>query len=157
MSNICMDAACYGCPDWVVTLAVIGGILVYALIGWLIYNLIKAMWKDLDDGLMILCIIFWPIIIAGGIVVLVGSAIAAIIYYVGGYLFKLFMGPVINVDKADLRASEDRIIAKIDTKITKEDNKIMDYLEYDYTPKKLVKAKAPKKAKAKAGKKKGKK
>ena len=31
--GVCIDGAC-GCPEWIITLAIIGGALVYALVGF---------------------------------------------------------------------------------------------------------------------------
>ncbi len=141
--GICLDAACEGAPYWVVGLAVIGGIVIYALIGWIIYSIIKSFKDDLDADFIILCIIFWPIIIGGAIVY-------SIVYYGFGYIFKFFAMPIVGADKHDLRVLEDNIVDKMDTKITREDNKIMNYLENDYVPPKPVrKAKTPSKDKAK--------
>ncbi len=148
--GIYIDAACQSLPDWLLGLALIGGIVLYCVAGYLIYQLIKAFKEDIDTDIIVLVIILWPIIIVGGIAV-------AIFYYVFGYIFKFFAMPIVGADKADLRESEDRIIDKIDAKIDREDNKIMKYLEYDYVPPKPAKAKKPVKEKAKASKKKGKK
>ena len=130
--GICIATACGGCPEWIVALAWVGGALIYAIIGALIFAIIKSFKDDIDFEFIIMCIIAWPLIIICGIVV-------AIFYYVGGYLFRLFALPIIAVDKHDLKVSEDRIIDKIDTKITREDNKIMDYLENDYVQPKRAK------------------
>lgn len=145
--GIYIDAVCQSLPGWILGLAVIGGIVLYGIVGFLIYQIIKAFKEDLDSELVVLFIIFWPIIIVGGIAV-------AILYYVVGYIFKFFAYPIVGVDKADLRESEDRIIDKIDAKIDREDNKIMNYLESEYVPPKPVEPKKSAKDKAKASKKK---
>ena len=140
--GIYISAACQSLSEWIVGLAVIGGIVVYALIGAFIFLVIQAFAEDLDWEFILLCIFVWPIIIAGGIVY-------AIIYYIGGYLFKLFAMPIVVVDKYDLKVSEDKIMDKI----ALEDNKIMEYLECDYVPpkksRKPTKAKSTKKKKGK--------
>lgn len=155
-----VNELCRSLPDWIFGLSVIGGLVVYLIIGLLVAYMVK-LWKDnINIDIFILVLIFWPAAVIVGIAIGVVSAVSAILYYVCGYIFKLFAGPIINVDKADLRASEERIIDSIDTKITREDNKIMDYLEYDYVPskakkkaKKPVKAKKAKAVKKKKGKK----
>ena len=142
----CIATACGGCPEWVITLAYVGGIVLYVIAGILLFFLIKSFKNDIDWEVIIFFILIWPLIIAGGIAF-------AVIYYVGGYIFKFFAMPIVGVDKFDLKESEDRITNKIDTKITKEDNKIMNYLEYDYVPKKPIRKKPAKDKKSKVSKK----
>ena len=133
--SICSSAACAACPEWILTLALVGGIIVYAIIGAVIFFIIKSFKEDIDWELIIVCILLWPIIIAGGIAF-------AVIYYIGGYFLKLFAMPIVGADKHDLKVLENNIGRKIDKEITREDNKIMNYLEYDYTPPKPVRKKA---------------
>ena len=144
--GICVDAACAGCPEWVITLAVVGGALIYVLIGFLIYSIIKAFIEDIDSDFVIICIFFWPILIVGAVVV-------GIVYYIA----RLIAMPIIGADKYDLKVLGDKMEDTIDTKITREDNKIMRYLESDYVPPKAKrKAKEPAKVskkKVKKGKK----
>jgi len=122
------------CPDWILSLAVIGGAIIYALIGVLIFFLIKSVKDDLEMECILLFIFLWPLIIAG-----------AIAYGVVYYIVRLIAMPIIGADKYDLKDLE----GKMERKITREDNKILDYLKYDYKPpkRKAVKSKAKKKAK----------
>ena len=167
--GVYISAVCTSLPEWIFGLSIIGGLVVYIFIGLLVAYIVKLFKDNLDFEVFILALIFWPIVIVGGIAVGIISGVAAIIYYVVTYLIKLFAMPIVGVDKHDLKVAEDKILDKIDTKITREDNKIMDYLEYDYVPKKskkvktlenkkekskvLAKDKASKKKKDKKGKK----
>jgi len=142
----CIATACGGCPEWIITLAYVGGIVLYAILGILLFFIIKSFKEDIDWELIIFFIILWPLIIAGGIAF-------AVIYYIGGYIFKFFTHCIVGADKHDLKLLEDKITNKIDTKITKEDNKIMNYLEYDYVPPKPMRKKPAKDKKSKVSKK----
>ncbi len=148
-----INGLCQNLPEWIFGLSIVGGIVVYLIVGFLVACLVKLLKDEINMDLLILALIFWPIVIVVGIAVAVVSAVSAIFYYVAVYLVKFFALPVTAVDKHDLRVAEDRILDKIDTKITREDNKIMKYLEYDYVPPKKVR-KAKKPAKDKASKKK---
>ena len=155
--GIYISAVCQSLPEWILGLSIIGGIVSYLALGLFVVFIVKLIKDNIDIELLVLALIFWPIVIIGGIVIGVGSVVASIVYYVGGYLFKLFAMPIVGADKHDLKVLEDNISNKIDTKITKEDNKIMNYLEHDYVPPKPVRAKKEKDkapAKNKASKKK---
>ena len=76
MSGICFTAACVGCPTEVVMLALIGAVVVYALIGWLLSKLAEAIWENLDEALVVIIAIFWPIAVAIGVIVGVGTIVA---------------------------------------------------------------------------------
>jgi len=133
--GVCVDGVC-SCPDWIITLAVIGGAIIYALVGLLIFVIVKAFKEDLEWDYVVLFIFLWPFII-------IGAILSAILYYIG----RLIAMPIIGADKYDLKDLE----RKMENKITHEDNKIYDYLEYDYKPsrKKAVKGKTKTKKKAK--------
>jgi len=113
MSGICFTEACVGCPGVVVLLSVIGAIVVYLFIGWLLFKLAKEIWDNLDEILAALILLFWPLAIIVGIVFVIGSGIVAIIYYVGWYLIRLFGLPIYAADKDDLVKSERRLERKI--------------------------------------------
>ena len=153
--GVYISAVCQSLPEWILGLSIIGGITAYILVGLLVAFIVKVIKDNVDWDMFILALIFWPIVIVGGIAYVVFeiakvvvSAIAAIFYYVAVYIVKFFAMPIVGVDKHDLKVSEDRILDTIDTKITREDNKIMKYLEYDYVPKKPVRAKKDKAVKA---------
>ena len=125
--GVCISGVC-GCPDWIITLAIIGGGLIYALLGALIFVIVKSFKDDLDWEFIIMFICLWPLIIA-----------VAVIGAVGYYFARLIAMPIIGADKHDLRVLEDKVEDKIDDK--------MNHLKYKYKPLD-VKAK-PKKVKAK--------
>lgn len=124
------------CPDWVVTLAVLGGVIIYALIGALIFVIVKAIKEDLEWDYVVVFIFLWPLIIVGAIA-------GAFLYYIA----RLIAMPIIGADKYDLKDLE----RKMESKIDRGDDKIKDYLEYykpsRKKPTKSVKGKAKKKAK----------
>jgi hypothetical protein len=73
---VCIDCALSNCPLWVTTLAWIGGILLYVLIGILVGYIIqagiykKARYHDLmhdEESMVLVGGIFWPIAMAVGI------------------------------------------------------------------------------------------
>ena len=132
--GVCIDGAC-GCPEWIITLAIIGGALVYALVGFLVFMIVKSFKDDLEWEYVLLFILLWPLIIAGAV-------LGAVAYYFG----RLIAMPIIGATKDDLKELEDNVDDK------------MNHLRYEYKPldvKKVdvakVKAK-PKKAKKKAKK-----
>ena len=112
----------------------------------IVVQFLEAFKEDIEPGFIIVCFFFWPILIVGAIV-------ACVAYYV----FRLIAMPIIGADKYDLKVLGDKMEDTIDTKITREDNKIMRYLESDYVPPKAKrKAKEPAKVskkKVKKGKK----
>jgi len=132
--SICFTDACLGCPDWVVMLSVIGAVVVYLFLGWILYKLAKEIWENLDEVLAGLIFIFWPVAILVGVVFLIMSAIGSVIYYVGWYLIRLFGLPIYAADKADLVKME----RKIDRKIDEGDSKIREYIDTEYVPPKPV-------------------
>lgn len=135
MMGVC-ETGVLCCPDWIMSLAVVGGVLIYALMGMLIFLIVKAFKDDLEWDYVILFIFLWPFII-------VVAVVLAVVYYIS----RLIAMPIVGADKHDLRQLE----RKMENKITREDNKIMNYLEYEYKPpkKKVVKTKTKKKVKRK--------
>jgi len=118
------------CPDWIITLAIIGGAIIYALIGLLIFTIVKSFKEDLEWDFVILFVFVWPVIIAAAVV-------GAIVYYFA----KLIAMPIIGADKYDLRKLKDKMDYKIESEI--------DHLEYKYKPLNVKKTKPSKKKKAK--------
>ena len=152
--SICFTEACVGCPNWVVSLSFIGAIVVYLFVGWILYRLAKEIWENLDEFLSAMILIFWPMAIIVGMMVVIGSALSSVIYYVGWYLIRLFGLPIYAADKADLVKME----RKLDRKITEGDSSIREYMDTEYVPPKSVrKAKKPTKPKKPSKKKKAKK
>jgi len=132
--SICFTEACVGCPNWVVSLSFIGAIVVYLFVGWILYRLAKEIWENLDEFLSAMILIFWPMAIIVGMMVVIGSALSSVIYYVGWYLIRLFGLPIYAADKADLVKME----RKIDRKIDEGDSKIREYMDTEYIPPKPV-------------------
>jgi len=133
--GVCIDGVCH-CPDWINFLAIIGGALIYCLIGFLIFLLVKFIKEDIDWGYIVLFIILWPAVIA-----------MAIAYGVIWFIGRIITMIIIGATKDDLRDLEH----KMESKITRGDDKIKNYLEYDYQPpkRKAVKSKAKPKRKKK--------
>lgn len=138
--GICLSGDCVvGCPDWIITLAGIGGLVMYILFGVLIFAMVKSFKDDIEIGWIVFFIIFWPLIIAGGI-------IAAVLYYI----VRLITFPIVGVDKFDLKDFE----RKVDNKIALESNKIEKCLKENKSskrgrekPEKSIKGKPIKKGK----------
>jgi hypothetical protein len=140
-----IDGAC-SVPEWIITLAFIGGALIYALVGALIFVIIKSFKEDLEWDSITFFMVFWPIII-------VVSVVMAVIYYFA----RLIAMPIVGTDKSDLKDLERKVNTdikdlerKVNTDIKEEDKKVMDYLKYEYKPSKRKESKA----KAKPSKKK---
>lgn len=132
--GVYIDAGCANAPEWFTSLAVIGGLVIYVLIGALIFFIVKSFKDDLDWDYIALFIVAWPIIF----VAVIGGAI---VYYFA----RLIAMPIIGADKYDLKELEDKVEDKIETEI--------DHLKYDYKPLVVKKAKpSKKKAKKKAKK-----
>lgn len=129
-----------GCPQWILALAVIGGIILYALIGAAIYYIVKAFKEDLEDEIIILFIFAWPLVVFFGIV-----------FAAGWYISRLISMPIVGADKEDLA----NLKREVNTNIREGDNKVMEYLKYEYKPSKKGKVEKPvKKEETKKSKKK---
>lgn len=105
---------CIAYSGEIIFLAVIGAIVVYLFVGWLLSKLAKEIFDNLDEVLAGLILIFWPVAIMVGVIFIIGSAIIAVIYYVGWYLIRFFGLPIYAADKDDLVKSERRLERKID-------------------------------------------
>jgi len=117
--SICLTEACVGCPEWIVLPAILGYIVIYVFIGWLLYKLAKEIWDNLDEVLAALILVFWPVAIMVGVLFLIGSAICSVFYYVGWYLIRLFGLPIYAADKDDLVKSERKLEKRIDNSESK--------------------------------------
>ena len=138
--NYCLNASCAGCPEWVVSLAFIGGVVVYAFTVWLAYKIIKEILGDIEFGAILLLAIFWPLALVG-----------CVAYGIVWYIIRLISMPVVGADKEDLRRMENKLEDQIDSGDNKVRNYVRNFVE-DYEPPKSVK-KPRKKAAKKASKK----
>ena len=132
------------CPDWIVTLAVIGGFIVYAIIGLLIFAIVKSCKDDIEWEWILFFIFLWPAAI-------ILSIMGAVVWFIFRTITIIIMG----VTKEDLVDLKDEIVVEVDNKVKHEDKKIMDYLKYEYKPsrKKKEDAKAVKSKSDNKGKK----
>ena len=112
--SICLTADCVGCPAEVVVLSVIGAIVVYIFIGWILYKLAKEIFDNLDEILAGLILLLWPIAIMIGVFFIIGSVLWSIIYWIVWYFATLFRLPITAVEKDDFVKFEKRLERKID-------------------------------------------
>ncbi len=109
------------CSPEVSALAVIGGAVLYLLIGALIGALVNKILKDADEAevLVVFSVIFWPIAIVAGL-----------IYIIGMYVFF----PLFGATKADVRAEGRRLDARIDEQCSEPLDVSNDYVAVASTP-----------------------
>ncbi len=116
------SACLASCPGIVKFFVLIGGLVVYAVLAYIVYLLLKAILKKMTDNAMIIVMaVLFPIAIP----ILIAYAI---LYWVILWL----MFPFIGATKVDLQKTEDRINHKIDsqcgakTSVKKEDCEIVE-------------------------------
>ena len=149
-------------PGWIMALAVVGAIVVYLFIGWLLYRIAKEIWNNLDEILAGLVLMLWPLAVAVGVIFVIGkglvillSAIYSIIYWFFMYFSKLLRLGITGVEIDDLVKSERKIERKIDESKSEILGAVSDHIEVYHPPKpirkprKSTKPKKPSKKKAK--------
>ena len=95
------------CPDYVIAFAIIGAGVVYALLAFMFYQLIKSIWENIDESALFVLAILWPLAIVMGIVF-------GFIYYVSNYLIRLLViMPIFGVEKYDLEKTEMKLSNQI--------------------------------------------